>query len=303
MRLLEARVLIIDDDPATVSAIARVLEDRYELQVAMAPREGLMIAASDTPSDLILLDINMPEMDGFTVCQQLKDNPRTRDIPVLFVSGSQSAEEQIRAFEAGAVDFISKPILGKVLAAKVKTHLDLVKKTRALQQMAITDPLTNIANQRQFNHDLESTWKKYMQFRHRLGLLLIDIDDFSNYNQTKGYGVGDNCLVMLGQIFQNCRSSSRDLVARLGGEEFAMLIKDADENRLREISDKIFSSLKQARLAHPSSSVADYVTVSIGASSLIPEKDTPPELLYEQADQALRKAQKAGKNQLIFHDL
>lgn len=217
MRLLEARVLIIDDDPATVSAIAGVLEDSFELQVAMTPSEGLLVAAADTPPDLILLDVNLPEMDGYAVCKQLKDNPRTRDIPVLFVAGNQSEEPQISAFELGAVDFIGKPIIGKVLAAKVKTHLDLVKKTRALQQVAITDPLTNIGNQRKFNQELESTWKKYLQFRHRLGLLLINIDDFSNYNQTKGYGVGDNCLVMLGQIFQNCRSSSRDLVARLGG--------------------------------------------------------------------------------------
>lgn len=299
MQLLEATILIIDDDPGSIAMLASVLENRYEILIATTAVQGIHLATQNDLPDLILLDINLPDKNGYQICQQLKENPRSRNIPILFVTGRQEPEDQVRGLELGAVDYIVKPVVSQILQARVSTHLNLVKRARYMEEIAVTDPLTNIANRRQFNSVLESYWSRANKLNKELSILVLDIDDFQAYNTHYGYGSGDDCLVILGQILRLCTNKEDHTVARLGGEEFAIVFKDGNRQAVDELSEKIFARLEQANLPHKMSEVSDRLTVSIGGSTVNARIEGTPFAAYHKAFTALTEAKNGGKNRYV----
>ena len=214
----DPRILAVDDDPGTLHLIGTVLDrDRMECFTGATGREALELAAQ--APDLILLDHHLPDLEGLEVCRLLKADPVTADIPVVMLTADHNPVLEARVLEAGAVDFITKPFAPDVLTARIGTHVSLARKTRLLERLANTDPLTGVANRRFFDHALEREWARTLRSQRPLGLIVADVDAFKAVNDTYGHQEGDACLRFLPHVLGPHLKRPFDLLARLGGEE------------------------------------------------------------------------------------
>ncbi len=134
-------ILIVDDALENISFIANLLKDSYRLKIATNGKKALQIAFSHDPPDLILLDIMMPEMDGYEVCRELKANPETRDVPVIFLTAKSDLDDELKGFELGAVDYITKPVSPPIVLARVGTHIRLKRITDYLKRKLLREDL------------------------------------------------------------------------------------------------------------------------------------------------------------------
>ncbi len=298
MNLPLSRVLIVDDRPANVQALAEALGKDYELLVAESARRALELAPS---ADLVLLDVRMPDMDGLEVCRRLKAEEATRRIPVIFVTGLEQTEHETRGFEAGAVDYIVKPINPAIVRARVRTHLELKAARDLLERLATMDALTGIANRRRFDDALQEEWRRSMRTSHLLTLAFADIDHFKAFNDRHGHGGGDLCLRRVAEALQRLGRRPGELVARYGGEEFAFLLPDVDLEGARAFVARALHAV--AGIEIEGLTPAGALGVSVGAVTLIPSPLNSLEDALRAADQGLYKAKAAGRGRGLVHDL
>ncbi len=293
-----ARVLIVDDTPKNIHVLGTILkQEGYQINVARNGLEALKMVYKVSP-DLILLDIIMPEMDGYDTCKILKQSPETKDIPIIFLTSKTDTEDIIKGFQAGGVDYISKPFNATELMARIHTHIDLWWKTKQLQEIADKDGLTMIANRRRFNEFLDSEWRRCLRSRMPLSLIMIDIDCFKSYNDYYGHQQGDECLKLIAKTISSITKRPGDLAARYGGEEFAVILGNTPAESGNMMAEEIRMRIEQLNISHTGSTVRNIVTSSFGVATIIPDKDkTPAQLLYA-ADKKLYKAKNAGRNQV-----
>lgn len=290
-------ILIIEDDPVGIHSLSHILRDNYLLKIADTGREALRIATGDTPPDLILLDINLPDIDGYEVCKQLTQNPQSQNIPILFVSGRTGEEDQVHGFDLGAVDYITKPINAALLRSRVRSHINLKNRTQALNELAKTDPLTGVANTRQYSIALDAAWKRAALFSKKLALIILDIDGFRFYNQKRGHLEGDEYLRHVAQEMQKHCQDSQHVVCRLGGDEFAAIITDVP---CTELELKIKAII--AALVDCSSQSEISPSVSIGASIISPDNTEAPSQLMQSAYEALYRVKTMDNTQFVIND-
>lgn len=226
--LAQRTVLIVDDQPDSIQVLARLIKDDYRVRVATGGEKALEIAAGEDPPDLILLDVEMPGIDGYEVCRRLKFHPRTVGIPVLFITARNDPEDEERGLTLGAVDYISKPFRPAVVRARVRNHMRLKVKSDLLEQYSMRDSLTNVANRRLFDARLAEAWARALREGHDLTLILMDIDHFKQYNDHYGHGAGDDCLCRVARALHTPLQRPGDLLARYGGEEFIALLPETD---------------------------------------------------------------------------
>ena len=291
------RILAIDDTPTNLLTLGAALGNEFALHVATSGAMGLELAAQSAP-DLILLDVMMPDMDGYETCRRLKADRLTRDIPVIFVTALNSAEDEAFGLEVGAVDFISKPLNSAVVRARVRTHLTLKYQADLLRSMAFLDGLTGIANRRQFEEALQREWRACLRTGTSLALAMIDIDHFKSFNDTCGHVAGDACLRAVAGILHNDMSRPHDLIARYGGEEFACLLPDTDLEGARVKAEQLRHAVQSLGIPHEASGTAPVVTISVGLETFIPTDELTPERLVAAADAQLYKAKHAGRNRV-----
>jgi diguanylate cyclase (GGDEF)-like protein len=291
------RILAIDDTPTNLLTLGAALGNEFALHVATSGAMGLELAAQSAP-DLILLDVMMPDMDGYETCRRLKADRLTRDIPVIFVTALNSAEDEAFGLEVGAVDFISKPLNSAVVRARVRTHLTLKYQADLLRSMAFLDGLTGIANRRQFEEALQREWRACLRTGTSLALAMIDIDHFKSFNDTCGHVAGDACLRAIAGILHNDMSRPHDLIARYGGEEFACLLPDTDLEGARVKAEQLRHAVQSLGIPHEASGTAPVVTISVGLETFIPTDELTPERLVAAADAQLYKAKHAGRNRV-----
>lgn len=297
-------LLIIDDDPVQIRALCEILGDEYNTRFATNGHDGKSLAMATDKPDLILLDINMPDINGFQLCKELKSSEETKSIPVLFVTGRIDDEDQVHAFNIGAADFISKPISPSVLKARVRTQLELSRKSRALEELAMTDGLTHIANRLGFDLHLDSEWHRLQRVQKPIALLILDVDNFKAFNDNYGHSVGDTCLKKLANVMQKSLSRSTDFAARVGGEEFAIILPETDVDGAKTVANNLITALNDANIRHEYSTVSDRVTVSIGIALLTPRDDCSTADLYNQADEALYYVKRRTKNTfMVFSEI
>ena len=296
-----SKVLIIDDDVATIRLMADILQNDHQIAVATDPEEGFRQAVKQQP-DVILLDVVMPEFDGFSFCRKLKADDRTRKIPVIFVSALDAVEEQARGFELGAVDYIIKPIDAPVLKARVRTHARLYRQTIQLESLAATDPLTGLSNRRKFNEVFGREIERVNRNKLNLAMLVVDIDDFKSYNDHYGHGRGDDCLVQVARILRKTAGRGVDTVSRLGGEEFGVILPETDMEGAQLVARRIMNEFTSLQLEHVMAREHGYLTVSIGVGVI--EQSTccatkiSERALMDVADAALYRAKEKGRNRL-----
>ncbi len=293
------KILAIDDTPANLLTLGKALGDEVDLQVATSGAQGLALARQ-SPPDLILLDVMMPEMDGYETCRRLRSETTTRNIPIIFVTAQNSPADETRGLEAGAEDFISKPINPSVLLARVRTHLTIKLQADLLRSMAFIDGLTGVANRRQFDETLASKWRDCRRSRSYLTLAMIDIDHFKRFNDSYGHQAGDACLQAVAAVFKNGVGRSRDLIARYGGEEFACLLPDTDPAGAQAKIEELRLAVQSLSIPMVESSVMPVVAVSIGMATVVPTAGLTPELLVAAADAQLYEAKRSGRNRTCF---
>jgi diguanylate cyclase (GGDEF)-like protein len=259
----KARLLIVDDQPIHLQVLYRILSADYQLFMATSGTQAVRVCRDQLP-DLVLLDVVMPDMDGFEVLQQLRSMPETTDIPVFFLTAHAGDDIETKCLEAGAVDFIPKPVNPNVVRARVKTHLTLKFQSDFLRDMAFMDGLTGVFNRRYFDQRSAAEWGRAQRKGTPLSLMLLDVDFFKPFNDHYGHQAGDDCLRQMGALLKAEFRRPTDTVARYGGEEFVCLLPDTGFDDAMQLAQKLLLSVKQLAIAHAYSGVAPVVTVSLG---------------------------------------
>lgn len=292
----EATILVVDDTPANLALMDTLLRDTYKVKVANSGERALEIAQSDTPPDLILLDILMPGLDGYEVCRRLKANEATKDIPIIFITAMADVENESMGFALGAVDYISKPFNKTVVKARIRVHMQLKRQSRLLENLVFVDALTEVPNRRALEQTFANEWARCLRSGSPLSYILIDIDLFKQFNDHYGHGSGDDCLVRVAKALHSCVQRPGDCLGRYGGEEFAAILANTDLDQALQVAQNFHASVAALQVPHAHSGVAAQVSISIGVATTIPSPTQNPQFLSEAADRMLYAAKNSGKN-------
>lgn len=292
-------VLIVDDSRDVHRLLkARLRSEGLEFLSADDGPSGVAIAAEKQPS-LILLDLDMPGRDGFEVLRDLKDCKETLSIPVIVLSGMQSPQDKVTAFDLGAVDYVTKPFDLAELRARVRSALRLHSLVKLLAQRAQIDGLTGLWNRAYFDRRWAEEFSRHDRYGHPLSLAMLDIDHFKSINDTYGHPAGDAVLQAIGRVLPR-ETRVNDVSCRYGGEEFAIIMPDTPPtdaevicNRLREV----IRAVSWPR--HPERTV----TVSIGLCGSAERSSVGADQWIESADKALYAAKRSGRNRVVVHAL
>ncbi|KAA5606205.1 diguanylate cyclase [Roseospira marina] len=292
-------VLIVEDDPSTLRLLSSIFRDSYDLVVATEGREAYAVARAEQP-DLMLLDLNLPDIDGLQVCRTFKAEPDLQHIPIIFLTGDQNPATEEKGITLGAMDFVTKPFTAAVLQARVRTHIDLRRKTMALETLAGTDALTGVPNRRSFDEVAEREWRRMARERSPLSLVMVDIDHFKGLNDTFGHPFGDHVLRRVAAAVREQLRRPGDYLARFGGEEFVLVLPATDRNGAGTVAENVRLAIGALRFDdHPGA--ADLrVTASLGCSTDgEPKRDVDGiAALLSAADQNLYRAKRSGRNRV-----
>ncbi|WP_337263025.1 MULTISPECIES: diguanylate cyclase domain-containing protein [unclassified Serratia (in: enterobacteria)] len=294
--LEKPKLLIVDDHPINIQVLYQAFSADHQVCMATNGKQALEVCIKQKP-DLILLDIEMPDISGYEVCAQLKALAETKDIPIIFVTAHIDEETETRCFNEGAVDFISKPINRNTVRARVRTHLLLKAQSDLLRQLVYLDGLTEVRNRRYFDERLSQEWKLSCRHHTPLSLIIIDVDSFKKYNDLYGHLAGDDCLRRVAKTIQRTLKHATDLVARYGGEEFACLLPNTELSGAMAVAELIRTQVLEQEIPHADSSAASFVSISLGVCCRGAESTAALADFLLQADTQLYQAKKKGKNQ------
>ncbi|MDR0248932.1 MAG: diguanylate cyclase [Oscillospiraceae bacterium] len=288
-------VLIVDDEIANIMAITRMLSPRYTVYAATSGRDAIEATQERLP-DVVLLDILMPDMDGYEVLAWFKNNERTKEIPVVFVTGLESDEDEERGLALGAADYICKPLTPAIVKLRVRNQIQILDYIGEIRQMSVTDQLTGLSNRRDLDNRLQILWEHAKRNGAPIGLLLMDIDDFKKYNDTYGHLQGDTALKAVAEAVKRTVKRSVDVLARWGGEEFLALLPDTDIHGASAIAEAIRKNVEETPIVDDLGDAAS-VTVSIGVNACAPSlTNQNRDSFIRGADEALYNAKRQGKN-------
>ena len=299
---IRGKILLVDDQPLNIKILHQLLHADYDLHMATNGEQAIEMCARLRP-DLVLLDIEMPGMDGYQVCEQLKNDPMTTDIAVVFVTGHNDEETEVKGFQLGAVDFIHKPINPLITQVRVKNQIVLKRQSDLLRSIALLDSLTGVANRRKLSQSYPEAWAQCIREQVPISVVMIDIDFFKLFNDSYGHNGGDTCLRKVAQAIQTTVNRPYDLVARYGGEEFICILPKTDAKGARYVSQAIVSAVQALLIPHESSKVSDFVTVSVGSASVIPQRQFVEQMLIDAADQQLYLSKEQGRNRMNQSEL
>lgn len=323
----EAKVLVVDDNPSNCRLLSNYLSTTpYSVITANSGFDALQIV-EDTPPDIILLDIMMPEMNGFEVCSKIKDNPDRRDIPIIFFSAQAETDDKLRGFNLGAVDYVTKPIKKSEIIARIRTHLtirfqqlelqqknealneltealrkretQLEEMNDALERMARYDPLTGLCNRRYFFELAHDYWCHSQETGTPLAVLMMDIDFFKQYNDSYGHLAGDACLTKVATTIKDSMADEAELPARYGGEEFIVVLVGQSPEKALKKAQEICRRVYDQRIPNAANFTTKCITISVGVAHGVAEEDMILEDLIACADIALYQAKQQGRNRVL----
>ncbi|MEP6873512.1 MAG: diguanylate cyclase [Burkholderiales bacterium] len=313
-------VLLVDDQPMVGEAIRRTLRGQPDIafHYCADSAEAVAVAAQIGPT-VILQDLVMPGIDGLTLVRQYRANPATRDIPIVVLSTTEDPAVKSDAFTAGANDYLVKLPSSVELIARIRYHSkaysiqlqrdeafralresqqQLMETNIELQRLSHVDGLTELSNRRYFDQQIDMEWRRAAREQSPLSVLMIDIDDFKRFNDTYGHPAGDDALKRVARSMQKSASRSTDVAARFGGEEFALLLPSTPLGGAQSLAENLRRGVHDLHILHGASTVAECMTVSVGAATMIPHRGDSFLPLIETADKALYEAKRAGKNRV-----
>lgn len=296
--MAETLALVIDDDPAVHTLVDEVLAPAIVDRVlgARLPGDGIRLALEQVPA-VILLDINMPSMDGFKVCRLLKENALTRDVAVLFLTVEHNVVHLARAFDCGAADYIRKPVNPIELQARVRVALRSRRLVELLREQARIDALTGLMNRAALDDALAAAASSHERTGSPASLLMLDVDHFKHINDARGHGAGDELLRALGRSIRAC-CRPYDTPCRFGGDEFGVVFGQVDGEDGRRAADRMFEELRRLEVSTGAGTIE--FTLSAGLATTA-ECSGPiqPARLFEAADAALYAAKSGGRDRLV----
>lgn len=291
--LEEQKILIVEDEPISRKVLQHLLKPLTSI-LTKNGAEALDVIEYEN-IDLVLLDIHMPIMGGFEVIERLKNNDKTKDIPIIVITVNHSTEDEIRALDLGAVDFITKPFNSVILQKRVRNQLALKLKSDLLEKHASLDGLTNLLNRRMFDSDLESKWAEGRRLGVKVGLIMFDIDHFKQYNDNYGHSAGDLVLVRVARALMKSLHRQTDRVYRYGGEEFTLIQFDTDLEQLNQTAELLRQCIYNLNIIHEYST-HQKISISVGVALIDYKGDDSESVLLEMADKELYKAKGNGRN-------
>jgi diguanylate cyclase (GGDEF)-like protein len=291
------KVLVADDDAINRQVLGELLKPEYTVVMAKSGAQALEKAVHHAP-DLILLDVLMPDMDGYEVLRRLREDPHTAHISVIFISGLDRPEDEANGLNLGASDYIAKPFNPTVVTARVALHLQVVRQRRMLERLANIDGLTELANRRRFDEMFAAEWKRAQGSGRPLSLALLDIDCFKQYNDHYGHPAGDRVLRSVARSAASFMRRPVDLAARYGGEELVLLMPDTYAAQAQHLVGSVCLAIEQLAIAHGASAVAPVLTVSVGGATLGEHGTESAADLLDAVDHQLYRAKHAGRNRV-----
>lgn len=299
------QVLVIDDNQLIRDLVATIIDEvGHTALLASGAQETLEILAKKQV-DLILMDVEMPEINGFDLTQKIRADMGSHWIPIIFLSAQIDTQHLVDGINAGGDDYLTKPVNATVLQAKIKAMARISEMqhaldaaNRRLKQLTQLDPLTGVLNRRGMEEELKRTWKLFQREQSPLCVLLFDIDYFKQYNDNYGHQQGDECLKAFCDIIKQQLKRPTDTLARFGGEEFLVILPNTKTEGAFVIARSIVLALKKAQLSHADSPFGEVVTTSIGIASSQDNPKSAPELI-KLADKALYHAKSEGRNRIV----
>lgn len=289
------RLLIADDVATNLRLVSEVLKGQYEVATAKSGEQALHIIDTFEP-DIILLDIGMPKMDGYSVMERLKANPATANIPVIFLTGDTSKEAEAKALSSGAMDYIRKPFEPMILKSRIEKALNIADIRNDLEESSRRDPLTGLWNRAYIEEYFGSASEDEKGY-----LMMLDLDNFKGINDTYGHVIGDRSLELFAEVLSSI-SDSTDIACRIGGDEFMLYRKgEHDRENIRDLAKKIIvaAELKINSMLDETGKSEEGVSVSIGIAQY-PEDGAEFTEIYSAADKALYFVKQNGKRGYHF---
>ena len=291
------KLLVVDDQPINIQVMYQAFAGDYQVFMATTGAQALTIC-KDNPPDLILLDVVMPGMDGFEVCQRLKSDEVTRNIPVIFVTAHTDSAQESHGLGLGAVDFIAKPVNPAVVRARVKTHLTLKFQSDLLRKLVFLDGLSGVFNRRYFDQQFTMEWARAVRSSSPLSLIMVDVDCFKLFNDRYGHQGGDDCLRHIAAGLKGCLKRPADLIARYGGEEFACILPDTHFDDALVLASELEHRIRSLRIVHSDSVVAEVVTISVGLATRTVDSVGDASQLLGLSDTQLYLAKQSGRGRV-----
>ena len=294
------KILIVDDSFLQAAQLKSIIDDEYDVVVAQTAEDGLR-RASDEDFSLILLDVVMPEMDGFTLLKKSQEEIITQSIPVILITSLADAVNEQHGLVLGAVDYITKPYIPLIVKARVNTHVKLYQYRRQVEEQSMTDQLTGVANRRRYDRYSLTKWNEAARLKVPFSICMFDIDHFKVYNDTFGHPAGDKVIAAIAKTVSSQLKRSTDFVARYGGEEFVAFSMGEPSEKIFEHLKKIRQAIEDLHIPH-SPTVSEWVTVSAGGVTVIPETGISYDVYLKIADTMLYDAKKHGRNRVVWAD-
>ena len=293
-------ILIVDDDKMNLKSLTHILNPEYTIFTAKDGPTAIKTAKEYMP-DLILLDVLMPGMNGYEVLSALRTFDKTRKIPIVFITGLNSAEDEEKGLALEAADYIGRPFSAAIVKLRVRNQIQIVNQIRTIDRLSTIDQLTGLPNRRGFDNQLSMEWGRAIREKLPINVLMIDVDHFKLYNDTHGHQQGDVALQTVANVFTQTLKRSSDYAARWGGEEFAVLLPNTDLNGALDVAETIRAEIEQTAIPGIDGSVTR-VTISIGVNTQIPTPSHSIDDFIFKVDKALYTAKKTGRNRICTYD-
>ncbi len=305
------KVLIVDDTETNLELTSLYVNRAgHEVITAQDGEQGIEAFIAHQP-DLVLLDVNMPNVDGYDCAKEIRSKCQEGNlwVPIIFLSAIITDEAIVRGIEAGGDDYLPKPVSQAVLQAKLKAmqrialmRQELQDASERLRKLSSIDGLTQIYNRRHFDESLRKEMAQAERTGAPLSLLICDVDHFKAYNDHYGHVQGDEALKAVAVALDTISSRPHDIAARLGGEEFVLLLPATARQGAAKLAGELVQVIRDLDIPHAKSPSAKYLTVSVGAATYRPNHGhASPETVIGSADLALYEAKQTGRNQVKTH--
>jgi diguanylate cyclase (GGDEF)-like protein len=303
-------ILLVDDDSMVVRILSRILSDFTPLRFATSGRAALKLARESVP-DLVLLDVDMPEISGFEVCKAFKSDPALMEVPIIFITSHESAQLEAKGIELGAADFIIKPPHAPLVLARVRTYQRLKMLSDTMRSAVKMDFLTGAVTRRELEKDLTQEWLRAQRSAAPLTLLLADIEDFTAYNTDFGEEKGDACLKSVAACLRLAAHRPADVLGRYAGGKFALLLPDTGAHGANTVAQRVIDAVSGLQILQTASRGHGRIMLSVGGVCRHSSRSTTaggaagavPSDLIATAEQALESARSAGDHKARVTDI
>lgn len=289
-------ILVGEDDHQTSRVLRRILSSRAQLVWAHDGDQLLRLARTEPRPDLIIVDLKATEFDGYELCRTLTSAEATRSIPVLLIRGARVKEKPAMVYEAGAKDYLSRPLDEATVVARVDTHLEL-QRIRTLTATALSlDTLTEVPDRRGVEEFLEMEWGRAAREATPLSLIVTRIDHFKSFVEHRGRQAGDECLRQLAEELTDSVRRPMDFLGRYSEDTFAVVLPVTAAHGATYLAERMCEQVEFLEIPHPASETSSYVTISAGVSTILPFPGSTPTPLTDAAIQGLDIAIQEGGN-------